>query len=154
MIEVTGRISTIQTPEEKAQTSREVSFYNKTINNGKELKKILGQEDFLNLLIAELKYQDPTAPMKDREFIAQMASFSGLEQMKALNSEMEGVTKLMAQSQAFSMLGKHVEIENGPEKAWGLVEEVTGGEVPQVLVNGIYYDVINIKRVTNADKGE
>ncbi len=154
MIEAAGNMRMTQSPEEMAQTAREASFFNKTLNNGRELKKILGQEDFLNLLIAELKYQDPTAPMKDREFIAQMASFSSLEQMKTLNNGMEGVSKLMAQSQAFSMLGKQVEIGDGRGTVQGLVKEVTGGDVRQVLVNGIYYAFGDIKRVMNEEKGE
>jgi flagellar basal-body rod modification protein FlgD len=154
MIEASGRISTAQSPEEMAQTAHETSFYNKTLNNGKELKKIMGQEDFLNLLITELKYQDPTSPMKDREFIAQMASFSSLEQMNKLNSGMEGVSKLMARTQAYSLLGKNVEISAGKEQVRGPVEEVTGGETPQVLVGGIYYDFGDIKRVMNEEKGE
>jgi flagellar basal-body rod modification protein FlgD len=154
MVEAAGRMSMAQTPEEMAQNAREVSFYNKTLNNGKELKKIMGQEDFLNLLITELKYQDPTAPMKDREFIAQMASFSSLEQMKTLNDGMEGVSRLMARTQAYSLLGKSVEITDGKQSVHGLVQEVTGGDAPQVLVNGTYYDFGEIKRVMNEEKGE
>jgi flagellar basal-body rod modification protein FlgD len=154
MIEAAGKMSMALTPEEMAKTSHEVSFYNKTLNNGKELKKIMGQEDFLNLLITELKYQDPTAPMKDREFIAQMASFSSLEQMKTLNDGMAGVSQLMARTQAYSLLGKNVEINDGRQQVQGLVQEVTGGDTPQVLVNGIYYDFGDIKRVMNEEKGE
>jgi flagellar basal-body rod modification protein FlgD len=154
MIEAAAKLSTLQTPEELAQTNREVSFFNKTLNNGRELKKILGQDDFLNLLVTELRHQDPTEPMKDRDFIAQMASFSSLEQMKTLNSGMEGVSKLMAKSQAYALLGKVVEIGEGNQVVKGLVKEVTGGDAPQVLVNGTYYDFSNIQRVTNEEKGE
>ena len=46
----------------------------------------LGESDFMNLLITQLKNQDPLEPMKDTDFIAQLANFSNLQQMTSVNT--------------------------------------------------------------------
>ncbi|AXF57842.1 flagellar hook assembly protein FlgD [Salicibibacter kimchii] len=50
---------------------------------------MLGKDDFLKILIAQLQNQDPLDPMDDREFIAQMAQFSTLEQMTNMNEAIQ-----------------------------------------------------------------
>lgn len=63
--------------------------------------KTLGKDSFLRLLVTELQYQDPLKPMDNREFIAQMAQFSSLEQMQNMNGDL---TKLLT----LSLMGKTV----------------------------------------------
>ena len=57
--------------------------------------KALGKEDFLKLLIAQMKHQDPLKPMDDTAFVAQLAQFSSLEQQSSTNRLLE----LLAQQQ-------------------------------------------------------
>jgi flagellar basal-body rod modification protein FlgD len=51
----------------------------------------IGKTEFLNLLVAQLQHQDPLDPLKNEEFVAQLATFSSLEQLIAIN---QAVTKL------------------------------------------------------------
>ena len=51
----------------------------------------IGKSDFLNLLVAQLQHQDPLDPLKSDEFVAQLATFSSLEQLISIN---QAVTKL------------------------------------------------------------
>ena len=58
----------------------------------RDVKKVLGQEDFLKLLTVQLQHQDPMSPMSDLDFIASMSSFSSLEAMTDLSSNFETFT--------------------------------------------------------------
>ncbi|MBN1524457.1 MAG: flagellar hook assembly protein FlgD [Spirochaetales bacterium] len=142
-------------PNEKLKLDSEVNLANAKITlDGKRLKQVLDKDDFLTLLIQELRHQDPTQPMQDREFIAQMAQFSSLEQTRNMSEEIAGVSRLVMAGQAYSMLGKHVEVADGSSMVEGLVEKVIGGEVPQVMIDGRYYDMTNVSSVGLNGKGE
>jgi len=97
-------------------------------------KSVLGQDDFLKILITQLKNQDPLQPMQDREFIAQMATFSSLEQMTKMNSSIQEMRGMML-GQATSYVGKEISYEvNLYDHETG---EMTGKEVYSGVVTGI-----------------
>ncbi|WP_263707456.1 flagellar hook assembly protein FlgD [Shouchella tritolerans] len=99
-------------------------------NQQRQPNNSLGQDAFLKLLITQLQNQDPSNPIEDREFIAQLATFSQLEQLTKLNSTMEYMyyeqksQQLMALSE---LIGKSVEWLNEKDK------------VEQATVTGVKY---------------
>ncbi|MDR1956113.1 MAG: flagellar hook assembly protein FlgD [Treponema sp.] len=124
---------------EQAAIAQLVKEHNGKINEGKNPQQNLGKDDFLKILITQLSYQDPTAPMEDKEFIAQMAQFSTLEQMTSMASDFSRLAVMVAGSEATGSLGKSVEIAVGDELVQGTVKAVTRGDSPEVLVRGSYY---------------
>ena len=75
--------------------------------------KMLGQNEFLELLVTQMRNQDPMQPVSDTEFIAQMAQFSSLEQTKTMSAD---ITKLRQGNdflQATNLLGKEVRLSLG-----------------------------------------
>jgi len=68
-------------------------------------QKQLGKQDFLNLLVTQLRYQDPLQPTENTEFVAQLAQFSNLEGTQNINTAIEDLgTKItgMVSNQANS----------------------------------------------------
>jgi len=75
----------------------------------------LGKEEFLKLLVAQLQHQDPLEPMSNSEFVAQLAQFSNVEQLVAVNEgiNMLGIQQMgMTNAQASSFIGKEVEVRS------------------------------------------
>ena len=107
----------------------------------------LGKDDFLKILVAQLQNQDPTSPMDNSEFIAQMAQFSALEQMQQLNSTFQ-------YSQAYSLVGQLVSADvtdsNGdPRTITGVVTGVrTLNNAPYLVING---DLVSMEASISVD---
>mgnify|MGYP001277064785 CR=1 FL=1 len=81
-------------------------------NSRKAKGDVLDKSDFLKLLVTQLRYQDPLNPMEDKEFIAQTAQFTALEQMQNLNSS-------TVFSQATSFIGKDVRAKDENDVTFG-----------------------------------
>ncbi|MBA7687154.1 hypothetical protein ES703_95614 [subsurface metagenome] len=137
-------IPTIISQSDLTDLSRRVNNFNKSLSQAREIKNSLDKDDFLKILLTQLTHQDPTRPLEDKEFVAQMAQFSSLEQISNMNAELVKVFNLLIRSQALALLGKTVEINN---QVVGVVQEVSGSEYPQLLVNDRYYDISQIDRV-------
>lgn len=106
---------------------------NQTGGTQTTVTKSLGKDDFLQLMITKLRYQDPLNPMDDADFIAQLAQFSTLEQM---NNIAEGI----ATSNQWDFLQMQ-SINNS--MATGLI-----GKDIKATYNGVYVDAINKPQIT------
>lgn len=105
----------------------------------------LGKDEFLKLLITQLRHQDPINPVEDKEFIAQLAQFSSLEQMQNLNTNLQEMMlaqqKLTALGQATQLIGKQVELFT--EEGESIFSRVSGVQFkdgwPLIIVDGKLY---------------
>jgi flagellar basal-body rod modification protein FlgD len=95
----------------------------------------LGKDEFLKLLITQLKYQDPLQPMDDKEFIAQIAQFSSLEQMKNMSTSIENM-------KAYSLIGKLVSATYTDEKT-GEIKSAEGEVEGVRVISGNVYLTVN-----------
>lgn len=85
-------------------------------------KASVDYQSFLRLLVAEMKNQDPTQPMDSTQYIAQLASFSQVEQSIQVNSKLDSLLQLTQLTQAGSIIGKTV--TSADEKTSGVVNSV------------------------------
>jgi flagellar basal-body rod modification protein FlgD len=79
--------------------------------NNSSGENTLGKEAFLNLLVTQLKYQDPLNPMENTEFVAQLSQFSSLEQLWNVNENLQTetlVSQSIHNSLVSSLVGKDV----------------------------------------------
>ena len=106
-------------------------------------QQTLNQNDFLQLLVAQLSAQDPLNPVSDTEFVGQMAQFSTLQQTQAMQQNVAGL-------QASNLLGKTVVVQASDGTTDGGV--VSGiafkAGTPSITVNGKPYTLSQILSVS------
>lgn len=129
---------------------------------------ILGKDDFLKILMAQLQNQDPLNPMEDKDFIAQMAQFSTLEQITNLGRSFDRFALVQEQNMLVSynqFIGKEVtwhkivsdpgtnSDENNPaiQEGTGRVASIqfNGGSAVFILEDGTKLEPANISQVND-----
>jgi flagellar basal-body rod modification protein FlgD len=96
----------------------------------------LDYNSFLTLLIAQMKNQDPTKPTDPSQFVAQLASFSSVEQAIKTNSKLDTMMTSLALSQAEGLIGRTLTSSDGSVTgAVAGIHIVSGGAVA-ILENG------------------
>jgi len=84
----------------------------------------LDKEAFLQLLVAQMKYQDPLEPTDNTEYISQLASFSSLEQMQNMNESMKTMSTASELQRATSLVGQYATVNVQGSTVTGKVDAV------------------------------
>jgi len=79
-------------------------------------------QSFLRLLVAQMKNQDPTSPMESTDYVAQLATFSQVEQSVQINNKLDSILQASTFAQAGDLIGREIESADG--KVSGTIESV------------------------------
>jgi flagellar basal-body rod modification protein FlgD len=101
-----------------------------------EKSNTLDYNAFLQLLITQLKNQDPTAPMDPTEQVSQLATFSAVEQQVKTNAKLDSLLTSFALSQADSVIGRTVTSADGETSGKVASVRIVDGGAVAVLANG------------------
>lgn len=97
-----------------------------SVNNAQDTaltrQNTIDQEDFIKLFLAQLQFQDPLEPVDNREFLAQLAQFSSLEQSRQTSQNTNDLLSMNATTQALALLNRQVDVQ-------GLAVPVTGAVI-------------------------
>jgi flagellar basal-body rod modification protein FlgD len=99
-------------------------------------KDKLDYNSFLTLLVADLKNQDPTEPKDSAQYIAQLATFSNVEQSIKQNAKLDQMMTSFALSQADSVIGRTVTSADGLTTGKAVALKIISGGTVAVLENG------------------
>ncbi|MBP9014886.1 MAG: hypothetical protein KBH15_00080 [Candidatus Atribacteria bacterium] len=112
-----------------------------TTETSEKGKNTLDKHDFLQLLVTQLRLQNPLNPLSDQEFSTQLAQYSSLEEMQNANKSLQSLLFLNASS----LVGKEVELSDGTV---GQVKSVTVKEEQVVLeVGDSEYNINEVVKV-------
>jgi flagellar basal-body rod modification protein FlgD len=113
----------------------------------------LTQQDFLQVLMTQLSYQDPLKPMDNEQFLAQMAQFSSLGLMQQQNDKTDTLLAIQSAAQTIGLLGRSVQMNTNTGVQVGTVGAISflSDGTPQLtvnLANGTVLTGIGLSQVT------
>ena len=106
---ISGAAASAQSPAAAPPAADDTSGSTQQSSTG----QTLDYNAFLKLLIAQMQNQDPTKPMDSTEFVAQLASFSNVEQGMKTNAKLDSILTSMALTQADGIIGHKVTSADG-----------------------------------------
>jgi flagellar basal-body rod modification protein FlgD len=98
--------------------------------------KTLDYDAFLKLLMAEMKNQDPTNPIDSAQYVAQLATFSSVEQAIKTNAKLDSLMTQMALSQADGIIGRTITSADGSVSGEVTALRIVSGGAVAVLEDG------------------
>jgi flagellar basal-body rod modification protein FlgD len=107
-------------------------------------------QQFLSLLVTQLQNQDPSNPIKDQDFLSQLAQFQTLEQQIQLTQQNQTLMLSQTLASASALIGKLVEVQGADgSSVVGQVDSVVvqNGQA-NVMVQGQAYALANIVSVS------
>ncbi len=140
-------INTQMSQAEINAANEQVNTFNTQLKEQQKIvsKNNLGEADFLELMITQLRNQDPTKPMENQQFIAQMAQFTSLKQMNNLAATMSTFTKEFSFTKAVGLVQKEITWND----ANGMLQH---GKVDSIRVkNGDSYLMVGDQEVSMSD---
>ena len=84
-----------------------------TPNAGTSSRSTLGYNDFLQLLMAQMKHQDPTSPTDSTQWVSQLATFSSVEQAVQTNNKLDQILQNTALTDAEALIGRSLTSADG-----------------------------------------
>jgi flagellar basal-body rod modification protein FlgD len=124
------------------------SQYGAKAEKPREVKKVLGKDDFLRIMITQMQHQDPTNPFKAEQMAAEMAQFTSVEQMQNMNRSLEKMTSKDQPLERLAMtnlIGKTVTVDrarfphqegNNEALAYNLPHEASSVKVALISETG------------------
>jgi flagellar basal-body rod modification protein FlgD len=95
----------------------------------------ISQDDFMQILLTQLRFQDPLKPVDDEQFVAQLAQFSGLEITREQSDKIDSLLTIEGADQALGLMGKTVQTGAAQNNAVGTVTAISfSSGLPQLTV--------------------
>jgi len=131
---------------ENGQIVQDTSEASGSGSKKKNVGNEMGQDKFLQLLVAQMQYQDPLEPTSNTEWVAQMATFSMVESLNNMQQE-------FAKQSANSLVGKYVLINDGDNGfVKGKVDYITKEDgKTKLCVNDKLYDIDKLDTVVEEE---
>ena len=105
----------------------------------------VGLDDFLNIFLTQLNYQDPLEPVDNREFLAQLAQFSSVELANRTNETTSAILDVSNLSQSIGLLGRtvNVQLETGSSSGEVIAMSLVQGQ-PRLSVKQADGSIISV----------